>query len=226
MKVLLLEDDNSIRMPLAANLREAGHEVIEADRVAVAEPIALVQSFDVFLFDVGLPEGKDAGFGLVQRLRSKGVQTPVLFLTARDAPEDRARAYGAGADDYLLKPFLLSEVQTRLKALVTRAPDSAHGVMVCGDLRLDFFNKTVYLNGNPVRLSNKEYATLELLASNPGRVFSHLELIQRIYDDAQIVPAVVDLNVMNIRRKLAAWTLETVDQVGFRFPSCGAMAGD
>ena len=218
MNVLVLEDDPTIRTPLAANLREAGHEVIEADRASQAETLALEQHFDAFLFDVGLPEGKDAGFRLVERLREQGVETPTLFLTARDAPEDRTRGFRVGGDDYLLKPFLLNEVQARLKALVNRGPDVAHGIFESGELRLDFLNRSVQLAGVPVRLSAKEYAILELLASNPGRTFGHQELLEKVWDDARIVPATVDVSVENIRRKLARWGLETVGKLGFRFP--------
>lgn len=219
MRFLLIEDEAAIRTPLAANLREAGYAVDEAASASEAASLARSFPYDALVVDVRLPEGDGAGFDLVRALRADGVHAPVLLLTARDAVEDRIAGLDAGGDDYLVKPFHVGEVQARLRALVRRtraAPDSA---FVWRDVRFDWNARAVYKDGARVPLTAKEYALVEVLASNPGRVFTKEELIDRVWDgrfDAE--SNVVETYVRNVRRKLGDEAVRTTRGLGYSFP--------
>ncbi|PYE54546.1 response regulator transcription factor [Deinococcus yavapaiensis] len=219
MRFLLIEDESSIRAPLAANLREAGYAVDEAASASEASSLARSFPYDALVVDVRLPEGDGAGFDLVRALRADGVHAPVLFLTARDAVEDRIAGLDAGGDDYLVKPFHVGEVQARLRALVRRAravPDSA---FLWRDARFDWNARAVYKDGARVPLTAKEYALIEVLASNPGRVFTKEELIDRVWDGRfEAESNVVETYVRNVRRKLGDDAVRTTRGLGYSFP--------
>ncbi len=218
MRVLVVEDDPNIRAPLATNLRETGFVVEEADRASSAETLALGRNFDALLMDVGLPEGERAGFALVKRLREQGVTTPVLFLTARDAIEDRVAGVVSGGDDYLVKPFHLHEVRSRLRGLHRPLEPVGQGVLSWKGLKLDFGQRSVQLEGQPVRLSTKEYAILALLAADPGRGFSREEIASSAFPgEQQVSPDVLEAYIANVRRKIGDWVLERVGDA-YRLP--------
>ena len=220
MRVLLLEDDLAIRSSLAESLREAGYAVDEAERSLEAEGLAAAFEFDAMIVDVRLPEGPDAGFHFVEHLRNTGRSNPVLFLTARDALADRVKGLDAGGDDYLVKPFELPEVHARLRALLRRARPNAMVALERGEFRLDWASRQVRLSGQPVHLTAKEWGILELLASHPGRVFSREEIADRVWgSEFSADTRVVDVYVKNLRQKIGAWVVETVINVGYRFPA-------
>lgn len=219
MRFLVVEDAPDIRRPLVANLREAGYAVDEAASAAQARELALSFPFDALMVDVGLPEGPLAGFDLVRDLRAGGLSSPVLFLTARDAVEDRITGLDAGGDDYLVKPFHLGEVQARLRALVRRGRAEVQSSRTWRDLRLDWTKRAVTKAGERVALTAKEFALLEILASHPGRVYTREELIDRVWDgrfDAE--SNVVETYVRNLRRKLGDHVVQTMRGVGYSFP--------
>lgn len=219
MRFLIVEDEQAIRHPLAASLREAGYAVDEADSALEAHELAASFPFDALMVDVGLPEGPLAGFELVRGLREEGVVAPVLFLTARDAVEDRITGLDSGGDDYLVKPFHLGEVQARLRALVRRGRAEVQSTRVWRDLKLDWTNRAVYRQGQRLALTAKEFSLLEVLASHPGRVFTRDELIDRVWDgrfDAE--SNVVDTYVRNLRRKLGDDVVQTMRGLGYSFP--------
>ncbi len=219
MRFLVVEDQPEIRRPLVASLREAGYAVDEASNAAEARALAICFPFDALMIDVGLPEGPKAGFELVQQLREEGILFPVLYLTARDAIEDRIEGLDMGGDDYLVKPFHLGEVQARLRALVRRGRVETRSVQQWNDLKLDWTTRSVYRSGERMALTAKEFALLEVLASNPGRVYTREELIERVWDgrfDAE--SNVVDTYVRNLRRKLGDRVIQTMRGVGYSFP--------
>ncbi|CAM3450048.1 Response regulator [Deinococcus saxicola] len=219
MRFMVVEDEPTIRRPLVASLREAGYAVDEAACAVEARELALAIPFDALMVDVGLPEGPLAGFELVRELRAAGWSCPVLFLTARDAVEDRIVGLDAGGDDYLVKPFHLGEVQARLRALVRRGRSEAQSTRVWGELRLDWTARAVFRDGARVALTAKEFSLLEVLASHPGRIYTRDELIDRVWDgrfDAE--SNVVDTYVRNLRRKLGDPVVQTVRGLGYRFP--------
>ncbi|MFK7604364.1 response regulator transcription factor [Deinococcus sp. SM5_A1] len=222
MRFLVVEDEPTIRRPLVASLREAGYAVDEAACAREARELALTIPFDALMVDVGLPEGPLAGFELVRELREAGSSCPVLFLTARDAVEDRIAGLDAGGDDYLVKPFHLGEVQARLRALVRRGRSEPQSTQVWQDLRLDWNARAVFRDGARVALTAKEFSLLEVLASHPGKIYTRDELIDRVWDgrfDAE--SNVVDTYVRNLRRKLGDPVVQTVRGLGYRFPDAG-----
>ncbi len=219
MRVLVLEDDPSIRASLVASLSEAGYAVDEAERSQEALGLTVEFEFDALIVDVRLSDGPEAGFIFVKDLRASGITTPVLFLTARDALQDRVAGLDAGGDDYLVKPFELEEVHARLRALLRRARPVASNVLARGDFRLEFSSKRVSLSDTQIHLTAKEFGILELLASNPGRVYSRSEIADRVWGmDFEAETNVVDVYVKNLRRKIGTWVLETVVGSGYRFP--------
>ncbi|SMB84127.1 response regulator transcription factor [Deinococcus hopiensis] len=219
MRFLVVEDEPEIRRPLAASLREAGYAVDEAGCAEEARELAASFPFDALMVDVGLPEGPRSGFDLVRELREEGIPFPVLFLTARDAVEDRIEGLDTGGDDYLVKPFHLGEVQARLRALVRRGRAEVQSTRVWRDLRLDWTARAVYRSGARVALTAKEFSLLEVLASHPGRVYTREELIDRVWDGRFGAESnVVDTYVRNLRRKLGDDAVRTLRGLGYSFP--------
>ena len=220
MRILVLEDDPTIRTSLASSLSEAGYAVDQAERGDEAQSLAQSFEFDAFVVDVRLPDGPDAGFKFVEHLRESGVLSPVLFLTARDGLQDRVAGLDAGGDDYLVKPFELEELHARLRALLRRARSVPTMVLERGEFQLEWASKRVSLSGNEVRLTAKEFGILELLASNPSRVYSRSEISDHVWGaDFEAETNVVDVYVKNLRRKIGAWVVETVIGSGYRFPN-------
>ncbi|HEX2864771.1 MAG TPA: response regulator transcription factor [Deinococcales bacterium] len=220
MRLLVVEDDAGIRQPLAGSLREAGYATDEAADLKSATGLADTYPYDALIVDVRLPEGPDAGFDFVQRLRTLGVRSPVLFLTARDSLEDRVRGLDTGGDDYLVKPFQIAEVQAHLRALLRRARPIPDVAFRRGPLEVDFTARSVTLDGRAVHLTAKEYSILELLVSNPGRLYRREEIIDRVWDsNFSAETNIVDVYVRNLRRKVGDWAIETVRGLGYRFPA-------
>lgn len=220
MRLLVVEDDAGIRQPLVGSLREAGYATDEAENLMEATGLADTYPYDALIVDVRLPEGPDAGFIFVQRLRAQGVRAPILFLTARDSLSDRVRGLDTGGDDYLVKPFQIAEVQAHLRALLRRARSVPDVAFRRGPLELDFTARAVAVNGRAVHLTAKEYSILELLASNPGRLYRRDEIIERVWDTSFSAETnIVDVYVRNLRRKVGDWAIETVRGLGYRFPA-------
>ena len=219
MRVLITEDDNTIRRSLAQSLREHNYAVDEAGNASDARGLLENYEFDALIMDVRLPEGGNAGFELVASLREAGLASPVLFLTARDSLADRVAGLDAGGDDYLVKPFELDELHARLRALLRRSRPSVAKVLEHNDFKLDWQSRLVSKAGQAVHLTAKEFGILEVLASNPGRVFSREEITDRVWgSDFEAETNVVDVYVKNLRRKLGTWVVETVVGMGYRFP--------
>ncbi|TSA87155.1 response regulator transcription factor [Deinococcus detaillensis] len=219
MRFLVIEDEPDIRRPLSASLREAGYAVDEAGSAEEAEALARSFPYDALMVDVGLPEGPVSGFDLVRRLRAGGIIAPVLYLTARDAVEDRIEGLDAGGDDYLVKPFHLGEVQARLRALARRSRAEVQSSLVWRDLKFDWTARAVYRKGERMALTAKEFSLIEVLSSHPGRVYTREELIDRVWDgrfDAE--SNVVETYVRNLRRKLGDDVVKTMRGLGYNFP--------
>lgn len=219
MRFLLVEDEEAIRLPLVANLREAGYAVDGAESAWEAESLARSFPYQALIVDVRLPEGEDAGFHLVQRLRSSGLIMPVLFLSARETTNDRIHGLDSGGDDYLTKPFDLGELHARLRALVRRTRVEVHTVLEWRDLRFDWTGRAVYRAGVRIPLTAKEYALIEVLASAPGRVYRKEELIDRVWDGSFSAESnVVETYVRNVRRKLGDGVIVTQRGLGYLLP--------
>jgi two-component system response regulator QseB len=178
--------------------------------------LALTRSMDAMIVDRGLPAVE--GLDLIARLRSRGVGTPILVLSARNSTEDRVEGLDAGAEDYLAKPFELTELLARLRALLRRHLDHAGRLAVPGGT-LDVATRSVHrADGEIVELSEREAALLALLAARPGVVFSRAELLDRVFDEAES-ETVVDTYVHYCRRKLGRDVISTVRGLGYRLGS-------
>jgi two-component system copper resistance phosphate regulon response regulator CusR len=176
-----VEDDAKLADMLARSLREQGYAVDQAGDGERACYQARVNDYDGVVLDIGLP--KMSGLEVSQALRREGKRVPILMLTARDAVRDRVAGLDAGADDYLVKPFALEELHARLRALLRRLPDMLPPTLVVGDLTVDTRSQTVRRAGRAIPVTVKEYALLEYLARNAGRVVGRAELCEHVWDE-------------------------------------------
>jgi two-component system OmpR family response regulator len=215
VKVLLVEDEVALAVPLSEVLTAAGFVV---DRVGDGEEAfdrGRHEPFDAVVLDLGLP--RLDGVTVLQRWRAAGVCVPVLVLTARGRWPEKLAAFSAGADDYLTKPFEMQEVVVRLRALIRRAAGFATPALECGPLRVDPARGEVSVDGRPVRLTTHELRILEFLLHRQGRVVTRLQIFDHVYeDDADRDSNVIDVLIGRIRRKLASDLIETVRGQGYR----------
>lgn len=217
MRVLLAEDDTMIAQALCEGLERSGFIVDwaqdgEQARLALASPAT---GYAVLLLDLGLP--RLSGLDVLTYLRRQRNQIPILILTARDALTDRVLGLNSGADDYLVKPFELEELIARIHALIRRRAGRSEPAIEYGGLRFDPLTHEVWLHGNPVELSAREFALLHLLLIKPGAVVSRAQLEDRLYGWGQeIASNAVDVHLHKLRRKLGSTVIVTVRGVGFR----------
>ena len=181
MRILLVEDDPIIAQFVAKGLREHSYAVDVAGDGDAAIYQAAVNPYDAVVLDVMLP--KRDGLAVLRELRRRGIAVPVLMLTAREAVADRVAGLDSGADDYLGKPFDFGELLARLRALLRRAPALQPTVIRVGDLELDTRAQRAWRGGRPIALTTKEYALLEFLARNAGRVVGRAEISDHVWDD-------------------------------------------
>lgn len=220
MRILIIEDDRTIATNLYEFLSERGHVVDAAADGFTGFHLAVTQPFDAIVLDLGLP-GMD-GLALCQKLRDEEhVETPVLMLTARDTLPDKLRGFDRGADDYLVKPFALREVEARINALHKRAGGRITGKpLVAGELTLDPRTLEVRFAGKGVKLPPKCFRLLEKLMSEPGRVFSRAELENTVWGDDQETSDTLRTHMHLLRRVLIDAgpydPVETVHGIGYR----------
>lgn len=197
-RVLVVDDDASLRRMLERTLRAEGYAVAGASDGGGALAAAERTAPDVIVLDVGLP-GMD-GLSVCRRLRDKGLPTPILMLTARDAVADRVAGLEAGADDYLVKPFASDELIARLRALTRRHAEEGSRASY-GDLTLDRASRVAQRGGRTIQLTAREADLLWLLMSQAGRIVSRERAIREIWEEAA-EPNVVDRYVTRLRAKL------------------------
>lgn len=202
MRVLLVEDDQTIASYIVKGLRESGFSVEHAATGKDGLDLALGGEFDVAIFDIMLP-GID-GLTIIAEMRGKGIATPVLILSARQSVDDKVSGLQAGGDDYLTKPFSFVELQARLQALIRRASTTpTSSKLEVGPLTLDRFTHEVQHSGQPLLLQAREYALLEYMMSNAGRVITKTMILDHIWDysfDPQT--NVVEVLVHRLRTKV------------------------
>jgi len=209
MRLLLVEDDRMIGDSLRQALKLEGHAVDWVYDAAAAASSLASETFDLVLLDLGLPEVPGAaarpegGLAVLRNLRGRGIGTPVIVLTARDALPDRVAGLDAGADDYLVKPFELDELLARMRAVLRRQGGRASPVLDHAGIRLDPATRQVTRNGQPVLLSAREFAVLEALMQRPGAVLSRAQLEDRLYGWGDAVESnAVSVYVHQLRKKL------------------------
>lgn len=209
-KILIVDDDTSMRLLLAGYFRRLGYEVEEKESATEALQLALANNYDCFIFDVQMPDL--TGLELLRKLRERHIQTPALFLTAQDKLDDKVAGFKAGADDYLAKPFEPRELELRVEALLRRPAresepqddeaQSAQRIEI-GNLVIDKRRHEVTLAGAPVELTPLEFQILERLASEPGRAWSRNDLLDEVWStEYEGYQRNVDPHINRLRQKI------------------------
>jgi two-component system OmpR family response regulator len=215
MRVLLVEDEPTLRAQLRSGLQEGGYTVDEADNGRDAQYLGETEPFDAVVLDLGLPLVD--GLTVLKRWRGAGRTLPVLILTARDSWHEKVAGIDAGADDYLAKPFHMEELLARIRALIRRAQGLASPLLQCGGLALDTRSGRVTIHGQTVALTSHEYKLLAYLMHRPGSVVSRTELTEHIYaQDFDRDSNTIEVFIGRLRRKLPPDTIETVRGLGYR----------
>lgn len=201
MRILVAEDEHDLNEIIVKKLVEEGYSVDACYDGAEAIDILSYTEYDAILLDIMMP--KADGFQVLTALRSSRKETPVLFLTARDAIEDRVRGLDSGACDYLVKPFSLEELAARVRAALRTAHGKSTNILTVGDLMLDSGTKSVTRGGRSIELSAKEYALLEYLMLNQGIVLSREKIENHIWNfDYEGGTNVVDVYISYLRKKI------------------------
>jgi two-component system response regulator QseB len=217
MRVLLAEDDAMIGAAVQDRLRGQGLAVDWVRDGRAAEAALAGDVYDLLLLDLGLP-GRE-GLAVLRGLRGRGSTLPVVILTARDAVDDRVAGLDAGADDYIVKPFDLKELEARLRAVLRRRAGRASSVIEHGRLTLDLNSHELRRDGVAVPVSPREFALLHALLERPGRILSRAQLEERLYGWGEEVGSnVVEVHIHSLRRKLGADLIRNVRGVGYRIP--------
>jgi two-component system OmpR family response regulator len=214
MRVLVVEDEPDVMRAVAMYLREAGYSVDTADNGEDGLFKGVTWDYDVILLDVMLP--KRDGWSVLEEVRRHQKKTPVLMLTARDAVKDRVRGLDTGADDYLVKPFELSELLARVRALIRRSAGKAQAVIEIGSVKIDTTSRTVAVDGHQVALTAKEYCLLEFLAIHRGELVTRTKIYDHLFDEYDSsLSNLVDVYVSNIRRKVGRELITTRRGMGY-----------
>ena len=219
MRVLVVEDERKIAQILVSALETEHYDVVVAPTGEDGFFRANAEVFDLVVLDVMLP-GR-SGLEILQTLRQRHIDTPVLIVTARDGVDDRVLGLDLGADDYLVKPFAIPELLARIRALLRRGRPSRPAVVAVGDLTLDPATGEVRRGDRPLALSGKEYAVLEYLMRHPGEVRSRSDVLQHVWDfafdgDPHIVTVYIGYLREKIDRPFGRASLETVRARGYR----------
>jgi two-component system, OmpR family, response regulator len=202
MRLLLIEDDKKIASFIEKGLKESGFSVDVAFEGVEGSALVLSQSYDLAIVDIMLP-GLD-GLTIIEKMRQRGVQTPVLILSARQSVDDRIHGLQTGGDDYMVKPFSFSELLARVQALIRRDKSAtAPTRLQVGPLQMDLLRHEVYREEEKIELPAKEYALLQYMMRNPDVVISKTSILEKVYDysfDPQT--NVVDVLVCRLRNKI------------------------
>jgi len=225
MRILVVEDDAGIAAGLRSNLQQRGYAVDACATLEASWAALRGERFDLVLLDLGLPDGD--GGQLLRRIRHTPAATgalpdpltPVLIMTARDQVADRISGLNLGADDYLVKPFDLDELEARMRALLRRSAGRAHPLLVHGELVVDPAAHSVLRAGQAVELTPREFALLQVLLESRGRVLSRQQLEARLYNWQDAVGSnAVEVHVHHLRRKLGEGLIQTLRGVGYFIP--------
>lgn len=201
MRVLLVEDDPGVRRFVIKGLREQAYAVDTATTGEEALYQADINTYDLIILDVMIPAPD--GFEVCRRIRKSGKRMPILMLTARDSVEDRVSGLDRGADDYLTKPFEFRELLARLRALLRRATELHPPKVAVGDLILDTATQSATRGGHAISLTHKEYALLEYLVRNAGRVVSRADIAEHVWDETfDPFSNLIEVYVNRLRRKI------------------------
>ena len=220
MRILVIEDDDALRESLCSQLEQAGFGVDQAPDGREGLYCALEFPVDLAIIDLGLPELP--GLDIIRQVREKGKDYPILILTARDRWQDKVDGLGAGADDYVVKPFHFEEVSARVNALLRRSGGWSTSTLTAGPVALDTSRQELKLDGESIELTSYEYKIIEHLMMRAGEVISKTELTDRLYDqDFERDSNVIEVFIGRLRKKLdpdnQLKPIETLRGRGYRF---------
>lgn len=219
MRVLIVEDETKVAQLLLKGFSEAGYNAETSNDGSQALQLALAEEYDLLIVDVMLP-GLD-GFSLVEKLRSDGIDTPVLFLSAKRSTEDRIEGLQRGGDDYMVKPFSFSELLLRARSLLRRSVKQVESKKLkFQDLEMDLLNRTVTRGGSEIVLHQKEFALLECLMRNQDRILSKTQILEKVWKyDFDPQTNVVDVLICRLRNKIdkgfESKIIKTIRGVGY-----------
>lgn len=215
MRVLLVEDTVGLGDAVREQISEDGHAVDWVQSLRFADASIQATEYNLILLDLALPDGN--GLAFLKQLRHGGDNTPVIIITARDQVSDRIEGLNAGADDYLIKPFDLSELSARVGAVARRYRGSPNPVVRFGHLEANLSDHTLLSDGNPVDLTAREWALLEGFIQRPGMLLSRAQLEDRLYQfGAEIESNTIEVYISRLRKKLGRDAIETVRGMGYR----------
>ncbi len=217
VRLLLVEDDESLRLPLKMDLEKAGYAVDEAGSGDEAEYLGNEGLYDLIILDLGLPV--KPGLDVLRAWRQKDNTVPVVILTARDDWNQRVLGFKAGADDYVGKPFHVEELLARVRAVIHRSIKQSTGELCVGGLTLDEQNQSVRItDGQKYELTSTEFRLLRYLMLNPGRLLSKSQLMEHVYDfDSDKDSNVIEVYINRLRRKLGKTLIKTYRGQGYVF---------
>lgn len=219
MQVLVIEDDPTVQTLIKLILQKQDHEVFLAQNAKNGTQLAMENSHDMIILDLGLPDGN--GFDVCRNIRDKGITTPVLVLSAEQETDIKVKCLEIGADDYLTKPFDTSELTARLDAIRRRSKgDKKEGMIECGELKMNLISRTFTVNGTPVELTNNEFNLLVYLIKRKNKIVSLEEIAENVWDihfDTQT--NYINVYISYLRKKIRAHSeknyIETVRKKGF-----------
>ena len=214
MKILLIEDDEMIAESLTHALRSSAYAVDWARDGDIGEESLKTTSYNLVLLDIGLP--RRTGLDVLKSLRANKNKVPVLILTARDRISDRVEGLDLGADDYLVKPFALEELEARIRVLLRRHTGHAESMLSANDINLNTLTKELEYKGKNLVLSAREYALMFALMEMPGKVFSRAELEERLYGwNEEVSSNAVEVQIHNLRKKLGMDLIRNIRGIGY-----------
>lgn len=214
MRLLLVEDDSMIGEGLQKALRKGGFAVNWAQDGETANLTLQDTQYDLVILDQGLPDM--SGLDVLRRLRKSGNTVPVLILTARDALPDKVTGLDAGADDYLLKPFALEELEARIRSLMRRQTGQVEEWLVYGKLSLNPKTYEAVYDGTPASLSSREFAVLRALIKVPGAVLSRAQLEETLYGwNEEVASNAIEVHVYQLRKKLGTGVIRNIRNIGY-----------
>jgi len=224
MKILLVEDEPKLALFISKGLSDEGHAVTVSDNGSEASELAAANDFDLILLDIMLP-GQN-GFEVIQNLRSFGVDTPVIFVSALNESEHVIKGLDLGAVDYIKKPFDFDELKARIRNVQRKFTKSRTTILEVSGLSLDLVKREVVRDGEPVELSKREFSMLELLMRNANRVLSKMEITQKIWNiDFDMGSNVIEVHMHQLRKKVDGTQENKLiqTQVGFGYKIQGTL---
>ncbi len=215
MRILLIEDDTALGGAVRDQIASDGQSVDWVMRLDVATDAMASAAYDLVLLDLMLPDGR--GIGFLKGLRARGDVTPLIILTAFDQVSDRIEGLNAGADDYLVKPFDLSELSARIGSVARRYTGNPNPIVTHGALEIDLAVRSIRREGKPIQLTAREWALFEAFLLRPSQLLSKAQLEEKLYAfDAEVESNTIEVHVSRLRKKLGPQIIETERGLGYR----------